>query len=407
MSDFYEFNEKKHSRRMTMGNLIVVALIFLMIGAVGMYFILPIFGIDNQTGASPGNDPTPEIMATATPTPTPEPSPSPTQTPILGARGDLYISGENPVVEIAEKVGPAVVGITNTAQVSGQNFFGETVTQDVVATGSGIIISEDGYIVTNNHVVEDNNELTVVLSTGEEIPAVEIGHDSINDVAVIKIDPQGHDLTVAKIGDSDNIRVGELAVAIGNPLGYDLYGSVTVGIISGLNRAVTVENREMTLLQTDAAINPGNSGGALVNAQGEVIGMNTLKDASSYVEGLGFAIPSNEFIDLAQQIISNNGDIERPGLGISGRDITQEIMDQYGVPAGFHVLQVLQGGAADKAGIRANDIIVSFNGVETPNYSILTEEIEKNNVGDTVPISVWRQGDTYTYDVTLIALTDE
>lgn len=406
MSDFYEFNEKKHSRRMTVGNMIVAGLICLLIGAVGMYFILPIFGIDYQT-SGPGNDPTPSVMAEATPTPSPEPTPAPTESPILGARGDLYISGENPVVEIADKVGPAVVGITNKAQISGQNFFGETVTQDMEATGSGIIISKDGYIVTNYHVVKDNDELTVVLNTGEEIPAVEVGHDSINDVAVIKIDPQDHDLTVATIGDSDTVKVGELAVAIGNPLGYDLYGSVTVGIISGLNRSVTVDTREMTLLQTDAAINPGNSGGALVNAQGEVIGMNSLKEASSNVEGLGFAIPSNEFIDLAQQIISQNGDIERAGLGISGQEITQDIIDQYGVPAGFHVLQVAQDGAAYKAGIQPNDIIVSFDGEDTPTYNDLMTQLSQHNVGDKVSIGLWRQGDTLTVEVTLMPLTTE
>ena len=407
MSDFYEFNEKKHSRRMSVGNLIVVGLICLLIGAVGMYFILPISGIGDPPPEDQPLETEPAVTATATPTPTPEPTPTPTQTPILGARGDLYISGENPVVEIAEKVGPAVVGITNKAQVSTPNFFGEDVTQDVVATGSGIVISEEGYIVTNYHVVEDSNELTVVMNGGEEVAAEEIGHDRINDVAVIKIDPQGLDLTVARIGDSDNVNVGELAIAIGNPLGYDLYGSVTAGIISGLNRSITVDNRELTLLQTDAAINPGNSGGALVNAQGEVIGMNTLKDASSYVEGLGFAIPSNAFLDLAQQIIMNQDDIERPALGIGGQEITQDVMDMYNVPAGFHVLSVTPGGAADEAGIRVNDIIVAFDGVETTTYNDLAVAIEQREVGDTVSVEVWRQGDTSTIDVTLKAMEND
>ena len=407
MSDFYEFNEKKHSRRINVGNLIVVALIFLLIGAVGMYFILPMFGIDNQTPSEPPQETAPAVTATASPSPTPEPSPEPTETPILGARGDLYISGENPVVEIAEKVGPAVVGITNKAQISAPNFFGETITQDVEATGSGIVISEDGYIVTNYHVVKDAEELTVVMNGGEEVPAVEIGGDPINDVAVIKVDPAGLDLTVAQIGNSDNVKVGELAVAIGNPLGYDLYGSVTVGIISGLNRTVTVDNREMTLLQTDAAINPGNSGGALVNARGEVIGMNTLKDASSYVEGLGFAIPSNEFIALAQEIIMRDGDIERPGLGVSIQPITEDIIEQYGVPAGLHVVGIVQGGAADQAGIRTNDVIIAFDGEETPSYDDLAREINAHEVGDTVPVDIWRQGETMTVEVTLLPLTKE
>jgi serine protease Do len=405
MSDFYEFNERKHSRRMTVGNMIVVGLICLLIGAVGMYFILPIFGIDDQNQDESPNDETPAITAEATPTPSPEPSETPAQTPILGARGDLFISGENPVVEIAEKVGPAVVGITNKAQVSVPGFWGETITQDVEATGSGIILSEDGYIVTNYHVVEGYEELVVVMSDGAEIPAEYIGGDSINDVAVIKIDPEGIDLTVAKIGDSDNVKVGELAVAIGNPLGHELYGSVTVGIVSGLNRTITVDNRELTLIQTDAAINPGNSGGALVNAQGEVIGMNTLKEASSRVEGLGFAIPSNLVVAQAQKIIQQ-GDIKWPGLGVRVQEISEEIVEQYGVPRGVHVIEVTPGGAAEKAGIQPNDIIVAFDGAETPTYADLAKQISKHEVGDTVKVQLWRKGDELTVDVTLMALSN-
>lgn len=401
MSDFYEFNEKKHSRRMTLSNLIVVGLVCLLIGAIGMYFILPLFGGEQPAG-NLDNSPTPSVTATATPSPSPTPE-AEDDSPILGSRGDVYISGENPVVEINQKVGPAVVGITNTSTVTTHDWWGQEVTKTVPATGSGIIISEEGYIVTNYHVVQNADTLEVVINGGDPIPAEPVGVDPINDVAVIKIDPKGLDLTVASIGDSDKVQVGELAVAIGNPLGYDLAGSVTAGIISGVDRTVTVDSREMTLLQTDAAINPGNSGGALVNAQGEVIGMNTMKDTGTAVEGLGFAIPSNTFISVAQDLIEN-GSVERAGMGVTVEDISQEIQDQYGVPAGVHVLGVTEDGAAAKAGIRINDVIMSLDGVDTPDCDTLLVEIEKHNVGDTIPVKIWRSGHESTVNVTLQAI---
>jgi serine protease Do len=417
MSDFYEFNEKKHSRRMTLGNLIVVGLICLLIGAVGMYFILPLFGGDEQQTGNLGNDPTPSATITATPSPSPTPDTGQADSgnvPVLGARGDVYISGENPVVEIAQKVGPAVVAITNSYEITMRSFFGEDVTQEVKSGGSGIIISKEGYIVTNNHVVEGEGELTVKIGDIEGIPAELIGTDPFNDVAVVKIDPAGLDLTVATIGNSDEVQVGELAVAIGNPGGQDLgdeewqlAGSVTVGIISGLDRRVIIDNRELTLLQTDAAINPGNSGGALVNAQGQVIGMNAVKFAASGVEGIGFAIPSNVFKDIASEIIQNNGDIKEVVLGVSvslvTEDVSQDIIEQYGIPEGLHVVAVTPGGAAEKAGIRVNDVIVSFDGQETKTKEALLTLLHEHEAGDVVPVVIWRNGNEFTVNVTLMA----
>ena len=208
-------------------------------------------------------------------------------------QGDLpIITSDNPVVEISEKVGPAVVGITSRSVIKQRSpFFGQIYEEELEGYGSGIIISEEGYIVTNNHVIENADELVVILKGGKEVQATLVGQDSVTDVAVIKINEP--DLTVAKIGDSDQVRQGELAIAIGNPLGHTLAGTVTVGVVSAVNRQITYGNNQFTMIQTDAAINPGNSGGALVNSKGEVIGMNTLK---SKAEGLGFAIPSNVFM---------------------------------------------------------------------------------------------------------------
>ena len=199
------------------------------------------------------------------------------------------------VVEIARKVGPTVVGI-NT-KVAMQNFFGMPTMQD--GSGSGIIISSDGYVVTNNHVIEGASEIKVLLSDGKEFEAKLVGADARTDLAVLKM--EGLNFPYATLGNSSELQVGELAVAIGNPLGNELAGSVTGGYISALNRSITVDDRKFNLIQTDAAINPGNSGGALVNNYGEVIGINSVKMSASGVEGIGFAIP----IDEAKPIIED------------------------------------------------------------------------------------------------------
>ncbi|NLM50630.1 MAG: trypsin-like serine protease, partial [Clostridiaceae bacterium] len=202
------------------------------------------------------------------------------------------------IVEIAERVAPAVVGIQNKVVYNG--FVTRTVNQ---GSGSGIIISEDGYIVTNYHVIEGASDVTVILNTGEEYKAKLVGKDSKTDIAVIKIEPD-QKLTKAILGDSNSLRVGELAVAIGNPLGQQLSGTVTAGIISALDRNIKIDNKTMNLLQTDAAISPGNSGGALVNQYGEVIGINTAKIEASGAEGLGFAIPISNAKPVIEDLIN-------------------------------------------------------------------------------------------------------
>jgi len=288
---------------------------------------------------------------------------------------------EMSIVDIANKVGPAVCGITVTQQV--QSFFG---TQLAEGSGSGIIISDDGYIVTNQHVIENASEIKVILSTGQEHTAQLVGQDANTDLAVIKIDSKN--LPVAELGYSSELAVGELAIAIGNPLGQEFAGSVTVGVISALNRSVTVEDRTYTLIQTDAAINSGNSGGALVNSFGQVVGINSLKVLQA--EGLGFAIP----IDFAKPIIDDlmaNGYVKgRPVIGVSLREVDSSMSQQYGVPEGLYVVSVSPFSAAEKAGILQGDVILEADGQKVSTVAELNTIKNQKRAGDTIKLKIKR-----------------
>ncbi len=309
---------------------------------------------------------------------------------------------ENPVIGIAENLGPAVVGVRSSIP----QFSVGQAQQDVESSyGSGFVISKDGYIVTNNHVIEGAQRYTVVMNDGEEIRAELIGSDSYSDIAVLKI-ATDRDLTVAPIGDSDKVRVGELAVAIGSPLGQSLGGSVTVGYISAVNREV----EGSMYLQTDAAINPGNSGGPLVNSEGEVIGINALKSYLAGIdesgipistEGIGFAIPINEAIDVAREIIEN-GSMERPGIGIQFYAMTQEDADLWEVPRGALVQDVTAGGPASVGGMLLNDIIIAIDGEEVKDPADVQDMVRQFAVGDTVVFRVWRENIGREIDLTLV-----
>jgi len=388
MEDFYDFDEHIHRRRGHFWRYFIVAIVFLLLGATAMYYISPLMSEDKESIISQQPDKSEDKEKDAV-----------ESLPQLGFRGDLFISSDNPVVDIAEKVGPAIVGITNKSVVYYRDFFfGQTYEQPQEGYGSGIIISEDGYIVTNNHVVENAQELYVILQGGKEVEAKLIGKDPTTDIAVVKIDEPN--LTVAKIGDSDKVRQGELAVAIGNPLGHELAGTVTVGVISAVDRILQVDGKEFKLLQTDAAISPGNSGGALVNANGEVIGMNTLKLSSSASEGLGFAIPSNVFVPIVQQLIEN-GKIERPGLGVVVGEVSEEMTKEYGYPKGVIIVQIAKGGAADKAGLLPNDVILAIEGKEVTTLDQLKEAINQHKVGDVIQLRVWRSGKEFDLPIKL------
>jgi serine protease Do len=296
--------------------------------------------------------------------------------------------------EISDMVSPAVVSITATATVSDR--FGRTSAS--TGGGSGIIISDDGYILTNNHVVDGADTLTVVLSTGMEYTAKLIGKDSQTDLAVIKVDATN--LPFAEFGDSDTLKVGELAVAIGNPLG-ELAGTVTAGIISATDREITIDNERMNLLQTDAAINPGNSGGALCNAYGEVIGIVNAKSSALGVEGLGFAIPVNDAKPIVEQLIANGYVAGRAALGVSLQEVTKQTSRFFRATAGVYVSDVTPGGAAAAAGIQRGDRIVSVDGVEVASVVDLKEIIESHSIGDKVSVTLDRNGTVSTVIVTL------
>ena len=312
----------------------------------------------------------------------------------------VYSGTVSPVVPIAEKVSPSIVAIslkTRTRDFFGRVFEGQ-------GTGSGIIIDKQGHIVTNNHVVEGADDIIVILHDGKELEATLIGRDSQTDLAVIKVDSDN--LTVAELGDSSALKVGELAVAIGSPMGTEYAGSVTAGIISGLNRTVSIGDDSIKLIQTDAAINPGNSGGALVNSEGKVIGINTIKFAETRVEGMGFAIPINEAKPIIEDLI-NNKKVLRPFLGIQGITISKEEAEEYKLIQGVYVRLVIPGSGAEAAGVRRGDIITKIDDKKVLTIEDLIAEIQKHKVGDTVKIEVYNQANEYkTLTVKLTASND-
>jgi len=302
------------------------------------------------------------------------------------------------IAEIAKKVGPSIIGIRMTVGNPQSRSYG-TNQASAQVEGSGIIISQDGYIMTNYHVVQyadpkgnssSNTTLEVFLPDKRQAKAKFIGGDSKNDLAVIKIDLKN--LPVAELGDSSKLAVGDQAIAIGNPLGMEFAGSVTVGVISALNRQVDAVNTSMNLIQTDAAINPGNSGGALVNSQGQVIGINSIKISQTGVEGLGFAIPINDVKPIVDQLIMFGYIKGRLSIGITGQQITDIIARQYGLQIGIYVMDVTKGSGADIAGIQKDDILINLDGKEIKTIQDLDNVMKGHKVSDTVSVTIVRQG---------------
>lgn len=315
-------------------------------------------------------------------------------------------------ISVAQKVLPSVVGIKVTYSVN--TIFSQN-TSTATAEGSGVIISSDGYILTNNHVVNSTSSssssyysigeatsLVVTLYNDDtEYKATIIGTDSQTDLAVIKIDKT--DLSAATLGDSDTVQVGEWCMAIGNPLGMN--SSVTTGSISALNRTITdSDGKSYNVIQTDAAINSGNSGGALVNSKGEVIGINTIKASGTGVEGLGFAIPINSTKTIYSDLIQYQKVI-RPFIGISGTDITDETIKAYpsaNLVKGAYVRSITEYSPAEKAGIKVGDIIIKADGKDVSTYDELNNIKNSHKVGDTIEIVVNRNGEEKTFSVTLV-----
>lgn len=313
----------------------------------------------------------------------------------------------NTGIYAANKVLPSIVGITVEYTVNSP-YYGYSMKSSASASGSGVIISEDGYILTNNHIVNTSstssyyqvsqaNKVTVKLYNDDTIyDATIVGTDETTDLAVIKIEKTG--LPAAELGNSDSVKVGEFSMAIGNPLGME--STVTAGIISAVNRTITSDNRNYTVIQTDAAINSGNSGGALVNSKGQVIGINTLKLSGTGIEGIGFAIPINSTVDIYKQLISD-GKVKRPYIGISGRDINEQTAKQYKLVEGVYIVSVEPYSSAEKAGLKSYDVITEVDGNKITSMDELNEIKNSHKIGDIINLKVYRDNNYVDVQVTL------
>lgn len=303
------------------------------------------------------------------------------------------MEGNNLIVSIAEQVGPSVVAITSKVTV--EDIFSS---YESLGAGSGVVfnINDDSVVIlTNNHVIDGAKEVTVEFDEYSSSKATLVGVDPETDLAVIKVAIEEVPKEVMEVlkpavfGDSDTLRVGETAIAIGNPLGYNR--TVTVGVVSALNRELQVSETNFTLIQTDAAINPGNSGGALVNSRGEIVGINTVKIADTQVEGIGFAIPINSAKPIVNQLLEK-GYVTRPYFGVAGRDIDEKLSELYELPIGVYVVNVIPGSAADQAGIQRGDVIISFDSEIVMNMEQLIALIKDKSVGDEIEVKIIRNG---------------
>ena len=331
----------------------------------------------------------------------------------LASRSDAI-----PLPDIVDSIMPSVVGVASTFEFEQQNTFSmwgwdtQPEIRQVRATGTGFIITEDGYIVTNAHVVYNEEydageaiDVSVLFSDESEHEASIIAYDTETDIAVLKVDEKG--LKPAVLGDSDELRVGELVVAVGNPLGFDLFGTVTSGIVSALNRKIDINEKNIDLIQTDAAINSGNSGGPLLNSCGQVIGINSAKMSASYssnmasVEGLCFAIPMKEAKTIIDDLINYRYVTGRPQIGINTDDISEAQSRFWNVPVGVHVVTVYKDSAAYQAGIEVGDVIIDIEGTAVSNARELNEVKNKYKAGDTITLTVYRNGKDIKIRVTL------
>ncbi|HEY4662217.1 MAG TPA: trypsin-like peptidase domain-containing protein [Candidatus Humimicrobiaceae bacterium] len=339
--------------------IILVAIIFLVVGGVSMLGILAVINKVSIADLLKGESIESEEQ-------------------VDGNGGTLLNELDSAISKVVEKITPSVVHIDVTVIV--QDIFGET--QEQQAIGSGVIYTENGYIITNNHVAGDAEELLVTLNDGSQYPAELIGADERNDVAVIKIEANG--LKAASFDSMDDVKVGDIAIAVGSPYGLDQ--TITMGVVSAKGRDITIP---INLIQTDAAINPGNSGGPLVNSDGEVIGINTLATTGT---SIGFAVPSNTVVGIAEQIIEF-GRARIPYMGVEMAESTSDV-------SGAYISSVLEGYPAEESGIQAGDIIVEIDGVKVNNPYELFAQILRHDIGDEVTVEIYRDGEYLT--VTLV-----
>lgn len=375
--------KKRHT-----GAIVALCLVFfLLIGSIGVMggYLLGNNMLNPQVGATL----TPTGSETNTPNTNTGETPKPiSTTPVVTSNilsiQEIFAIGDAQTVAIATQITV--------------NAYGQRVTQ--ASAGSGFILSSDGYILTNYHVIEDANEITIMLNNGDEYPATLTGGDSQTDIAVLKIDASG--LSAVTIGNSDSITVGDQVVAIGNPLG-ELANSLTVGYISAKERVVTIDEYPRSMIQTDASVSPGNSGGPLFNNRGEVIGVVSAKSVSTGVEGIGFAIPINQVMDIATDLIDHGYVTGRPYIGIGYSEISRQAANYLRLPEGvygIYVENVEKDAAAEKAGIQKGDVIIKLNDDQINSGSDMVKAKLKYNAGDTVSITVYRNGEEVTLSLT-------
>lgn len=376
----YNYSRKGHGFFST----IVVALISAVIGGIIAVTLIPSVYGNKQT------TPTNQVVLNEGPT-----------TPSVQTEGATNF----PVTQIAKATGPAVVGIANFQSRGG--FFGGSSSTEV-GSGSGFIIdAKNGYIVTNNHVISGAEKVIVSMADGRNLDAKLVGSDERTDLAVVRI-ADTKDLVATPLGDSSKLQVGEPVVAIGNPGGQEFARSVTTGVVSATNRILNIPGEaSFNLIQTDAAINPGNSGGPLVNYQGQVIGINSAKNQEPGFEGMGFAIPITDALPTIKQLIEK-GYASHPGLNVQiDPRYTAEYASQRGWPEGAYVSKVTPGGPADKAGIRAEDILTKINGVAIKSSLELTHQLLKYKPGDTVTVTVYRNNKNMDVSVVLTEIKSQ
>jgi serine protease Do len=388
-----------------LGRTAVIALVFGLVGGIAFQSVAFVSEKYLGTGKS-----TAVVNSSSNSTTTTE------STKVTASQVSTKVSSD--VSEISQNVLPAIVQVTNVGLKEYMTFFG-TYQQHTTSAGSGIIVSQDEdniYIATNNHVVSGAETLTITFNDGNAVEGTIKGADSSCDLAVVSVlikDIPSETLSaikVATLGDSDETVVGEAAIVIGNALGYGT--SVTQGIISAKDREVSIQDDDgnivtNSLLQTDAAVNPGNSGGAMLNAKGEVIGIVSAKLSDQEVEGMGYAIPISYAWDIIQQMVDNDvvSELEASYLGIAGRDITADMSQQYNIPTGVYVAQVVAGSGAEAAGIKAEDVITSFNGRKVTSVNTLNNIMKYLPAGSTVEVTVARADNDYKEETLQVTLT--
>ena len=305
--------------------------------------------------------------------------------------------------QITMELSKTPASVENVPQEGGLSLQSSCVTRGGSSTGSGVVLSPEGYILTNAHVVTGAQTLSVLLYDGSSYNARIVGHDAFSDIAVLYIEAPG--LVAAEFGDDRSLRVGDAVVAIGDPLGIELRGTMTNGIVSAINRDIRADGRTMTLIQTNAALNEGNSGGPLLNCYGQVVGINTMKIgdnvAASGVEGLGFAIPSTTIKEVVDQLLSQGYVSGRPSIGITVQRLSTLDQLYYGIPNGLYISQVEPGSCAAAVGIQPGDVLLTFDGQPTTESETLQQLLYAHNAGDSVTVTIYRGGRRYEASLTL------